>query len=130
MRLVHLKGRIVFIFIIINILISISLLSEASQNCQMDILKESPNSLGIIPRIFIGAKVVGDASSGKLIGNFSRIGIIKFDYVKFYIIRIFLFRENMIDKINATAILFGIDQEIPEGSFKFKAESIFFAIVF
>jgi len=120
----------VFIFLIITILMSSSLLSQASQNYQKDNAQESLKPKGIIPKIFIRAYVVGDASSGKHIGNFSRIGIIKFDYVKFYIYKFIPFRVIINDEINVTAILFGINQEIPEGPFKFAKDLISIAIVF
>ncbi len=124
------KGRTIFLFIIINILISSSYMSVVSQNFQYEYYKETFSSLGLIPKIYPRVLVHGNASSGKQLGIFGKIGIIKFNTAQFVIIRFFPIKLVINNVKNATAILFGIDQNVSSGSFDFEEEWIFLAIVF
>lgn len=123
------KGRIVLIFIIITLLTNIFLLNAVSQNCNIDFTKQSSDPLRVLPKVFNRALVKGNASSGKQFGIFGKIGIIKFNYAQFVIIRFFPIKLIVNKEQNVTAFMFGIDQQIPTGSFDFDEEWIAFAIV-
>ena len=101
-----------------------------SQNFQYEYYKETFSSLGLIPKIYPRVLVHGNASSGKQLGIFGKIGIIKFNTAQFVIIRFFPIKLVINNVKNATAILFGIDQNVSSGSFDFEEEWIFLAIVF
>lgn len=124
------KCRIIIIFIIINILICSSLMSVVSQNFQEEYYNKNSGPLGLIPKIYPRVLVKGNASSGKQFGIFGKIGIIKFNHAQFVIIRFFPIKLVINNVKNATAIMFGIDQNLSSGSFDFKEEWIFLAIVF
>ena len=88
-------------------------------------IDDSPESLDPIKQkvIYITrAWVVGNASSGKQIGIFSQIGIIKFDYVRFSRIRFNPIRWEMVDFTNVKVIMFWLSQDIPEGPFDFERD--------
>ncbi len=124
------KGRIVLIFIIVTILTNSCLLSVVSQNNQIDNLQYSSKPSGLIPKFFFRVLVHGNASSGRQLGVFGNIGIIKFNYVQFVLIRFFPIRLDVTTERNVTAFIYGIGQEIPNGSFNFEEEWILFALVF
>ena len=64
----------------------------------------------------------GNASSGRTFNATTKIGIIKFESVRFSKLKLFPVRWEFADYYDATALVFGIDQEIPEGSFEFKRD--------
>ena len=72
---------------------------------------------------------VGNASSGKTIGTRGKIAIIKFDHVIFTQLKFLPLRWEMADFYDVTAIVFRLDQTIPEGPFEFKRERVV-AIIF
>lgn len=123
------KWRIAPIFIIIILLISSFLVSAVSQSSQIDDSSESLKPRGPKVESFMGVWASGNASSGKQFGILSRIGIIKFDYVIFDRLRLFPIRWEMVDFLDVTVIIIGLNQEIPEGPFDFEREWVS-AIVF
>lgn len=127
--MVKLKGRLVSIFTIITILISSFLVSAVAQNNKIDASSESSSLLGSRVQILKGGWIVGNATSGKQYGILGRIGIIKFDNVSFYRIRLPI-RFEMANFTDVTIFIIGLDQEIPESSFDFKREWFSIAIVF
>ena len=98
------------------------LISAVSENYQIDSLQDASKPLGIIPKMYIRIRVNGNASSGKQLGLFNKTAIIKFNYAQFIIIRFFPIRLSVDTRKNVTAILFGLDQIIPSGSFDIKEE--------
>jgi hypothetical protein len=117
------------IFIIITILTNCSLISIASQNKRVDTLKYYNTEEDIVPRLFFRVLVHGNASSGRQMGVFGNFGIVKFNHAQFVIIRFFPIRLQVNNVKNVTAILYGIGQDIPTGSFDFDEEWILFAFV-
>jgi len=125
-----LKGRIVLILIITNLLTSSFLVCAVPQDYNINDLQQSAYPSRLLPKVFNRVLVNGNASSGKQFGIFGKIGIIKFNYAQFVIIRFFPIKLVINKEKDVTAILFGLDQEIPNGSFDFDEEWIAFAIVF
>lgn len=72
---------------------------------------------------------VGNASNGELIGSHGRMAKIDFDFLRITRLKFFPIRWQMADFYNATAIIFGLDQTIPGGSFDFERDWVV-AIVF
>lgn len=64
----------------------------------------------------------GNASSGRTFNATSKIGIIKFESVRFSKLKLFPIRWEFANFYDATALVFGIDQEIPEGPFEFERD--------
>jgi len=114
----------------VTLLANSCLISVVSQDNQKDTLQDSSKPSGIIPRFFFRVLVHGNASSGRQLGIFGNIGIIKFNHAQFVLIRFFPIRLNVNTVNNVTAFIYGINQEIPNGSFDFKEEWILFAFVF
>ena len=123
------KGRIVSIFIIIAILISGFLASAIPQNTQIDDTPETSNPVGKRVWFITRAWATGDAIKGRQFGVRGTIGIIKFDYVAFNRLRFFPVRWELVDFQDVTAIMFGLDQDIPSGPFDFERDWVN-AIVF
>lgn len=123
------KGRIVLIIITITLLINSFFINAVSKNCNIDSSQQSEDPSRVLPKVFNRVLVNGNASSGKQFGIFGKIGIIKFNYAQFVIIRFFPIKLIINKEKDVTAILFGLDQEIPNGSFDFDEEWIAFAIV-
>ena len=124
------NGKIGFIFIIIALLISCSVLASATSESKLtEDQDESSNPKLLRVAHVKRAFAEGNASSGKTFGPSGRIGIIKFDSVRFSKLKLFPIRWEMADFYDATAIVFGIDQEIPEGPFEFQRDWVS-AIVF
>lgn len=117
------------IFTIFTIIMSSFLANVASQNSRINDFPESSSLLGQKVQILKGGWVIGNASSGKQYGIFSRVGIIKFDNVSFYRIR-FPIRFEMANFTDVTVFIIGLDQEIPEVPFEFKRDWFSIAIVF
>lgn len=128
-EMVMMKWGKVSIFIIIIILMSSHLVNAVSQNSQVDGLSKFSNPKDRRVRIFTNAWVSGNASSGKQFGNLNRIGIIKFDYVRFIHLKLFPIRWETVDFEEVIVIIIGLDQDIPEGPFDFEDDRVS-AIVF
>ena len=127
--MVKMKVGKVSIFIIIIILMSSNLVSAVSQSIQINDSPGSSNPIDLRVRIFTNAWASGNANSGKHFGKLDRIGIIKFNYVRFIHLKLFPIRWETVDFEDVTVIIIGLDQEIPEGSFYFERDWIS-AIVF
>jgi len=125
-----LKRRIASIFILLTIIISSCLVSAVPQNIQKDDSQKTSIELGRKVKIFHRVWVSGVAISGKKLGPFSFVGIIRFGYVKINHLNLLPPRWEMVDFMGATAILFGVNQRIPLiGPFVFIKERIPLAIV-
>ena len=124
------NGRIAFVLIIVAILTNSCILSVASQNNQFDNIEYISKPAGIIPRLYFRVLVHGNASSGRQFGPFGNFGIVEFNHAQIVIIRFIPIRLVVNTVKNATAIMYGIKQDIPNGSFDFDEEWIFLALVF
>ena len=110
-------------------MLSSCLVSAVSQNSQTDDSQKPFKPLGFRDKIFRRCWAAGNATSGKLIGDFSQIGKVEFSYIKFEKLRFFPMRWEIADFINAKVLLIGLDQEIPEGPFDLEREFFLVAIV-
>ena len=124
------NGRIALILIIIVILTNSCIFSVTSQNNQIDTNQLNSKPTGIFPRLYFRVLVHGNASSGKQFGPFGNFGIVEFNHAQIVIIRFIPIRLVVNNVKNATAIMYGIKQDFPNGSFDFDEEWIFLAIVF
>jgi hypothetical protein len=117
------RSKIGTIFIIIALLISCNILASATTNSELNEEKNESTSPILYKFAYIKrAFAVGNASSGRLVGESGRIGIINFEEVTFSKLKLFPVRWEFADYYNAKAIVFGIDQEIPNGSFEFQRD--------
>ena len=112
------------------ILTNSCIISVVSQNNPIDKINDSTKPSRLLPRFFFRVLTHGNASSGRQLGVFGNIGIIKFNTVQFVLIRFFPIRLNITNLKNVTAFIYGINQTIPNGSFDFEEEWILFAFVF
>jgi hypothetical protein len=125
-----LNGRIILVFTIFTILTNsclISVASEINPNENIHFLQKSSEQ---IPRFYFRVLVHGNVSSAKQFGPFGNFGIVKFNHAQFVIIRFIPIRLVVNNVKNATAIMYGIGQDLPIGSFDFDEEWILFAFVF
>ena len=125
------KPEIGAIIIIIAILISCSVpVGATSDDTIIENNDESKNinlfKIAFLKRCF--AK--GNATSGRTVDKYGKIGIIEFKNVAFTKLKLFpTIRWEYANYDNAKAIVFGIDQDIPEGPFEFNRDWVR-AIVF
>jgi hypothetical protein len=124
-----LNGRIILVLVIITILTNSCIINVSSQNNQIENLKYFPKSSEKNQKLYFRVLVHGNASSGSQFGPFGNFGIVKFNHAQFVIIRFFPIRLNVNNVKNVTAFLYGIGQDIPNGSFDFEEEWILFALV-
>ena len=124
------NGRIVSIFILFALLTNTCFISVLSHDTQINTFEDFSNPSGIIPKFFFRVLVHGNASSGRQFGPFGNFGIIKFNHAQFVLIRFFPIKLVVNNLKNVTAFIYGINQEIPSGSFDFDEEWILFAFVF
>jgi hypothetical protein len=101
-----------------------------SKSNQIDNIQNISKPTGLMPMLFFRVLVNGNASSGRQFGPFGNFGIIKFNHAQFVIIRFIPIRLEVHNVKNVTAFLFGIGQDLPNGSFDFKEEWILIAFVF
>jgi hypothetical protein len=112
-----------------TILVSGNLVSAVSHNSQTNNSHKSPDMLLSRIKLFRSIFLSGNASSGKQLGIFGRIGIIRFYNVSIYIFRIFPFRFEIQNEKNVTVIMLGLDQEISKEPFDFKRDWVSLAVV-
>jgi len=124
-----LNGRIILTFITIIILTNSCIISVASQNKQIENIQFFTKSNDILPKFYFRVLVHGNVSSARQFGPFGNFGIVKFTHAQFVIIRFIPIKLVINTVEDATAILYGIGQEIPNGSFDFDEEWILFALV-
>lgn len=123
------KTKIGTVFLIIAILIICCVLPSVTSEEISKNEKDSSSSQKIAKIDYLrNCYARGNASSGRIL-NGTKIGIIKFDYVWFDKLHFFPIRWEGADYYDATALVFGIDQEIPEGPFEFERDWVR-AIVF
>ena len=123
------NGRIVLISIMAIFILNSFLITAVSQNYQIENLQDTSKPLGLSPKFYFRVLVHGNVSSGKQFGLFNQTAILKFNHAQFIIIRFFPIRLDVDTRNNVTAILYGVRQKIPEGSFDFREQMILFAIV-
>ena len=118
------------IFIIIALLISCCVLPSVTSESISKIEKDDTSSRKLIKIAFLyRCFAQGNASSGRTIEKSDRIGIIEFTSVRFSKLKFLPLRWEFADYYNAKALVFGIDQVIPNGSFEFERDWVR-AIVF
>jgi hypothetical protein len=125
-----LNGRIILVFSIFFILTNSYIICVASENKQIENIQYIQKSTGNLPRFYFRVLVHGNVSSAKQFGPFGNFGIVKFNHAQFVIIRFIPIRLVVNTVKNATAIMYGIGQDLPNGSFDFDEEWILFAFVF
>jgi len=116
------KTKIGAVFLIITIMIICCVLPSLTSEEISKNEKDNPSNLSL-PKIAYLKRCYaeGNASSGRTF-NATKIGIIKFESVRFSKLKLIPPRWEFSDYHDATAIVFGIDQEIPEGPFEFERD--------
>jgi len=120
----------VSIFILVALLTNSCFIGVLSQDNKINTLPDSSFPSGIIPKFYFRVLVHGNASNGRQFGPLGNFGIIKFNHAQFVIIRFFPIKLIVNNLKNVTAFIYGINQELPKGSFDFDEEWILFAFVF
>ena len=124
------NGRIILSFILITIITNNFIVNVSSQENQIKDIQFSSRSFDRIPKFYFRVLVHGNASSGRQFGPFGNFGIVNFNHAQFVIIRFIPIKLVINNVKNATAILYGIKQDLPNGSFDFDEEWILLALVF
>jgi hypothetical protein len=117
------KTKIGAVFLIITIMVIGCVLPSISSDEISKNEKDNPSSLNF-PKIAYLKRCYaeGTALSGRTFNATPRIGIIKFESVRFSKLKLIPPRWEFSDYEDATAIVFMIDQEIPEGPFEFERD--------
>ena len=111
------------VFLIIAIMIICCILPSMTSEEISKYEKDSSSELGLAKIAYLkNCYAEGFASSGRKIVPGTKIGIIDFDEVRFSKLKLFPIRWEFADYEDVTALVFGIDQEIPQGPFEFERD--------
>lgn len=110
------------VFLIITIMVICCVLPSITSDEISKNEKDNPSSISF-PKIAYLKRCYaeGNALSARTF-NGTKIGIIKFESVRFSKFKLIPPRWEFSDFQNASALVFGIDQEIPEGPFYFERD--------
>lgn len=116
------KTKIGAVILIISLMIIFCVLPSITSEEISKNEKDNSSSLKLAKLAYLKrCYAEGNASSGRIL-NGTKIGIIKFESVRFYKLKLIPPRWELADYNDATALVFGIDQEIPEGPFEFERD--------